>query len=59
MKDYEVGSLIKNHCKNCYNDEQRIIKMVPKEFSEKVVHTLWTQCTSCGQNHTRFIQINN
>jgi|GEM_PF-4404909 len=58
MKLYEVGSLIKSYCKNCYHHEQIIIKVSPNEFSEKVVNTLWTQCTKCGENHTRLTQIN-
>ncbi|MGV2622447.1 hypothetical protein QRD89_15725 [Halobacillus sp. ACCC02827] len=56
MQTYEVGSLIKNHCTHCHHDEQKVIKVVPNEFSEKIVTTLWTQCTKCGQNHTRLNQ---
>jgi len=58
LKQYEVGSLIKNHCINCHNDEQTIIKVVPKEFSEKVINTLWIQCIKCGQNHSRLTSLN-
>ncbi|SDJ46786.1 hypothetical protein [Salimicrobium halophilum] len=53
---YEVGSMIKNHCMNCYHDEQKIIEMVPNEFSEKVVKMLWMQCTKCGNTQSRLAQ---
>ncbi|WP_347861100.1 hypothetical protein U0355_10420 [Salimicrobium sp. PL1-032A] len=53
---YEAGSTIKNHCTNCYHDEQIITEIVPKEFSEKIVKMLWMECTKCGHTHSRLVQ---
>ncbi|SIS46277.1 hypothetical protein [Salimicrobium flavidum] len=56
MKQYKIGSIIKNHCVQCFHDEQKVVEIVPKEFSEKIVEKLWTECTNCGKTHSRLVQ---
>ncbi|WP_075037716.1 hypothetical protein [Halobacillus dabanensis] len=50
MQKYEVGQTIKERCTSCLHNNLKVIKVVPKEFEDKVAYVVWTQCPECGNN---------
>lgn len=56
MKNYEIGTRVHDHCLNCFSNEQKVVEVVSKEFTDRVVETLWLQCINCGKLHSRLVQ---
>ncbi|MCA0970465.1 hypothetical protein LCM20_07700 [Halobacillus litoralis] len=56
MSAFEIGTTITHPCLSCFYEKQTIMKVTPKEFSEKTAYVLWTQCASCGRNDTHLRQ---
>ncbi|WP_226577322.1 hypothetical protein [Halobacillus litoralis] len=56
MLHYQIGQLIQERCTSCYHNKLKIIKVTPREFSEKVAYNIWTQCPECGMNDHKLTQ---
>ncbi|MBN8233960.1 hypothetical protein JF544_01830 [Halobacillus kuroshimensis] len=50
MMKMEVGQLVKDRCTSCLHHQLKVIKVVQKNFDEKVTYVVWTQCPECGNN---------
>ncbi|CDQ19992.1 hypothetical protein SAMN05192559_10364 [Halobacillus karajensis] len=55
MPKYQVGQVIQERCTSCYHHEKKVIKVVPKEFEDKMAYVVWTQCPECGTNDHKLI----
>ncbi|QST00925.1 hypothetical protein IMZ31_04970 [Pontibacillus sp. ALD_SL1] len=52
---FSPGDILQKRCANCFHDKQKIIKVDPNEFTEKVATRLWVQCAKCGTNDNQLI----
>ncbi|MBM7554803.1 hypothetical protein [Thalassobacillus pellis] len=58
MSNYQVGQYILNRCTNCFHKEMKIIKVIEKNFNEKVTYVLWTKCPVCGAKDNELVPEN-